>query len=216
MQLCVAVFCCARALRCTPLNVGVWGVAHLESSSAAGAQGQVLKQSIGINKSLFVLRKVIKALSSGGQVGVAAECLACVSLSPVPSVLPSICLLLLFLTPASALHEWRGAQAKCCFMRPTHNRTPSPPLPQPQERAHIPYRDSTLTRLLKNSLGGNSLTLMIACLCPHDQMVSACTMHARTDARSHTRTHDTLSAHAHLARGTHAQTTHASTDTIVL
>eukprot|EP00798_Chlamydomonas_sp_ICE-L_P027733 gene27733-7379_t len=32
--------------------------------------------------------------------------------------------------------------------------------------AHIPYRDSKLTSLLKNSLGGNSLTTMIACLAP--------------------------------------------------
>jgi len=33
---------------------------------------------------------------------------------------------------------------------------------------HVPYRDSTLTRLLQHSLGGNCLTLMIACLAPLD------------------------------------------------
>ncbi|XP_066154773.1 chromosome-associated kinesin KIF4A isoform X2 [Euwallacea fornicatus] len=32
----------------------------------------------------------------------------------------------------------------------------------------IPYRDSNLTRLLKDSLGGNSMTLMIACISPAD------------------------------------------------
>lgn len=33
---------------------------------------------------------------------------------------------------------------------------------------HIPYRDSTLTYLLKDSLGGNSKTIMIAALSPAD------------------------------------------------
>ena len=38
-------------------------------------------------------------------------------------------------------------------------------------REHIPYRDSALTRLLQNSLGGGSRTLMLACVSP-----SACNM----------------------------------------
>ncbi|CAM9178600.1 unnamed protein product, partial [Scytosiphon promiscuus] len=33
---------------------------------------------------------------------------------------------------------------------------------------HVPYRDSKLTRLLQGSLGGNSHTLMIACISPAD------------------------------------------------
>jgi len=36
------------------------------------------------------------------------------------------------------------------------------------KKAHIPYRDSKLTRLLQDSLGGNSRTLMIACASPND------------------------------------------------
>ena len=36
---------------------------------------------------------------------------------------------------------------------------------------HIPYRDSKLTRLLQDSLGGNSHTLMIACVSPADTNV---------------------------------------------
>lgn len=31
---------------------------------------------------------------------------------------------------------------------------------------HIPYRDSKLTRLLENSLGGNSCTLIVCCTSP--------------------------------------------------
>jgi kinesin family member 21 len=34
---------------------------------------------------------------------------------------------------------------------------------------HVPYRDSKLTRLLQDSLGGNSRTLMIACCSPSDR-----------------------------------------------
>lgn len=37
------------------------------------------------------------------------------------------------------------------------------------ESAFVPYRDSKLTSLLKQSIGGNSFCLMIACLCPCDQ-----------------------------------------------
>ncbi|XP_058445370.1 chromosome-associated kinesin KIF4 [Malaya genurostris] len=33
---------------------------------------------------------------------------------------------------------------------------------------HVPYRESKLTRLLQDSLGGNSVTLMIACVSPAD------------------------------------------------
>ncbi|KAK6477446.1 kinesin-like protein KIF17 [Huso huso] len=33
---------------------------------------------------------------------------------------------------------------------------------------HIPYRDSKLTRMLQDSLGGNTRTLMVACLSPAD------------------------------------------------
>ncbi|XP_051045649.1 kinesin-like protein KIF21A isoform X19 [Phodopus roborovskii] len=34
---------------------------------------------------------------------------------------------------------------------------------------HVPYRDSKLTRLLQDSLGGNSQTIMIACVSPSDR-----------------------------------------------
>ncbi|KAG2210322.1 hypothetical protein INT47_003307 [Mucor saturninus] len=38
--------------------------------------------------------------------------------------------------------------------------------PSSKKSTHVPYRDSKLTRLLQDSLGGNSTTLMIACVSP--------------------------------------------------
>ncbi|XP_075926812.1 kinesin-like protein KIF21A isoform X3 [Petromyzon marinus] len=40
---------------------------------------------------------------------------------------------------------------------------------QSKKATHVPYRDSKLTRLLQDSLGGNSRTLMIACVSPSDR-----------------------------------------------
>ena len=39
------------------------------------------------------------------------------------------------------------------------------------EQGYIPYRDSKLTCLLRQSLGGNSFTLMLACLNPCDAQI---------------------------------------------
>lgn len=51
---------------------------------------------------------------------------------------------------------------------------------------HIPYRDSKLTRLLQDSLGGNSCTLMIACVAPTEYNVaeSINTLHYANRARN--------------------------------
>uniref|UniRef100_A0A8C5FL21 Kinesin family member 21B n=1 Tax=Gadus morhua TaxID=8049 RepID=A0A8C5FL21_GADMO len=40
---------------------------------------------------------------------------------------------------------------------------------QTKKGGHVPYRDSKLTRLLQDSLGGNSRTVMIACVSPSDR-----------------------------------------------
>ena len=35
-----------------------------------------------------------------------------------------------------------------------------------KKRSHVPYRDSKLTRILQDSLGGNTRTILIACIAP--------------------------------------------------
>ncbi len=37
-----------------------------------------------------------------------------------------------------------------------------------EKKSFVPYRDTKLTRLLQDSLGGNSKTIMIACISPAD------------------------------------------------
>ena len=39
-------------------------------------------------------------------------------------------------------------------------------LTDPAKNHHVPYRDSKLTRILQDSLGGNSRTVMLACCSP--------------------------------------------------
>lgn len=41
-----------------------------------------------------------------------------------------------------------------------------------KDRTHIPYRDSKLTRILQDSLGGNTRTILIACVAPTAHYVS--------------------------------------------
>ncbi|OQR93913.1 Kinesin motor domain containing protein [Achlya hypogyna] len=84
-------------------------LAGSERIMKTGASGVTLQESIGINKSLFVLRQVIQILSDEASNG------------------------------GTAL-----------------------------AKSHVPYRDSKLTSLLKHSLGGNSITIMVVCLAPSD------------------------------------------------
>jgi hypothetical protein len=54
------------------------------------------------------------------------------------------------------------------------------------KKAHVPYRQSKLTRLLQDALGGNSQTLFLACVSPSDTNASETlsTMHYANRARN--------------------------------
>lgn len=41
-----------------------------------------------------------------------------------------------------------------------------------RRKGHVPYRNSKLTRLLKDALGGNSRTCMIVCVGPSDDALN--------------------------------------------
>ncbi|CAD6188362.1 unnamed protein product [Caenorhabditis auriculariae] len=88
-------------------EINLVDLAGSERQSAAGTEGDRLKEGIVINQSLSTLGRVIKAL-----------------------------------------HEAQGAKNG--------------------KKPQIPYRDSVLTCLLKNALGGNSKTIMVAAISPAD------------------------------------------------
>lgn len=77
-------------------------LAGSERTSMTGNEGEAMKESIDINKSLFTLRQVISTLSGD------------------------------------------------------------------TSTSFVPYRDSKLTSILKQSIGGNSYCLMLACMAPLD------------------------------------------------
>uniref|UniRef100_H3G7K3 Kinesin-like protein n=1 Tax=Phytophthora ramorum TaxID=164328 RepID=H3G7K3_PHYRM len=56
----------------------------------------------------------------------------------------------------------------------------------PRVSAHVPYRSSKLTRLLRDALGGNSVTLFIACISPEatNSNETLCTLQYANRARS--------------------------------
>ena len=145
-------------------------LAGSERADATGATGVRLKEGGNINKSLVTLGNVISAL---GRVTL-VSCL--LSFSMLHSGMKSLGLMFVLQTRviASRFFEAKFKKKKkkpliIVFAFPHLFFLPAADLSQDasnplvkKKQVFVPYRDSVLTWLLKDSLGGNSKTIMIA------------------------------------------------------
>ncbi len=132
-------------------------LAGSERLKRSGAAGDGRKETGAINKSLFALAKVISAVAAAQQAAAEADA----SGPPDPTFDEVM---------AGKLRKRRHSKVA------GGSPVASPGTPPDAERSntarpsstasYIPYRDSTLTKLLMNSLGGDSRTIMIACVSP--------------------------------------------------
>ena len=141
-----------------------------------GAVDARAKEAGLINKSLLTLGRVITALVS--------LCLICLTTTPCLSMPQSWASTVFHSMPAQCIDG--NCQGRRCSAGPAahkgmcQTRPPYPALAQPkassgsdtiaraqvEKSAHVPYRDSKLTRLLRDSLGGRTKTCVIATIAP--------------------------------------------------
>lgn len=118
-------------------------LAGSERVSLTGVTGQQLVEANNINKSLSTLGDVIKALSDASG-----------KLTPPPST--------------TARNASSASVSPAVSQSLQSNSMQSSGLSSKESATFIPYRNSTLTWLLRESLGGNSRTAMIAAVSPTD------------------------------------------------
>ncbi|CAM9383414.1 unnamed protein product, partial [Sphacelaria rigidula] len=121
-------------------------LAGSESVGKTGVEGQRRREGININKGLHVLRRVISSLSKHA------------NKSGMGSMSPR-------LAPRAASVSPMTTGRKE-FSPPCSRVVSSGGRGRSHVHTHVPYRESKLTRLLQSSLGGNSYTVMIACVNP--------------------------------------------------
>jgi hypothetical protein len=129
-------------------------LAGSERQKSTKAEGKTLKEGSNINKSLLALGAVINKLGEAGK-KVADNLMTifvlCIHACMHPLSLSFTSLIFLF-------------SDICLFIfRPATRRTQQVKGAKP---VFIPYRDSKLTRILKQSLGGNTLTSMLCAVTP--------------------------------------------------
>ena len=141
-------------------------LAGSERVKRSGATGQAFKEATHINSGLLALGNVITALSelngAGGSGGDAAAGGAASSSSGNGGGGGG----------AAATADGAGGGAAAAAVASTSAAAAAAAGAPPgggggfsaARRPHIPYRDSKLTRLLQDSLGGSSLTVLISCV----------------------------------------------------
>jgi hypothetical protein len=141
-------------------------LAGSERVKQTGAEGVMLMEAQSINTSLMTLRKVMKALSQAGRAGPADggeidHGNERFEKNKNPHTLTS-----LLRHHKSTGEGDENNQGMCSTFGTLHVNESKHD--SSLTRPHVPYRESSLTKLLKHSLGGNSVTLMIACISPSD------------------------------------------------
>jgi Kinesin motor domain len=141
-------------------------LAGSERLNETKAEGQTAIESRSINKSLFTLGKVISGLAAASTAQANSAALSPGGFgSPVPSYAGPL------MSPSNMARNRRSVSAgpfnsspsQAALSPPTGGAGAASPAPP---TAHIPYRDSKLTKLLADCLGGSSMTIMIACISP--------------------------------------------------
>ena len=155
----------AAGLRIGKLNIV--DLAGSESLRRSAATGQTAAEAMVINTSLSALGNVIYALSSQAGARSAAQRDASDSASVVSKSTRKTGT---FASPAASTaanntDSWDTSSVVSSSAASTTSRRTSSGLGGQRTR-HIPYRDSKLTRLLQESLGGNSKTVLIVCVSP--------------------------------------------------
>ncbi|KAI8464145.1 MAG: P-loop containing nucleoside triphosphate hydrolase protein [Monoraphidium minutum] len=115
-------------------------LAGSERVKRSGVTGQAFKEATHINSGLLALGNVIVALSEPSAPASALDTGGAPATAPAGASGAGA-------PPASIVTGGGGGGGGATARRP-----------------HIPYRDSKLTRLLQDSLGGNSLTALISCI----------------------------------------------------